>query len=115
MLVARNLGIDFEGPAIDAASHGLGGFDALMAEPVGDIKTAHAVMTETDDVVVGVEPLKIGRNGAHGDEHGTFDAAEGVFVGLAYIDEEEFVATVEALFDFECGDFEIVHGSSNKS
>jgi hypothetical protein len=62
-------------------------------------------MTEADNVVIGVKRLEIGRNGTHGNEHGAFDAAEGVFVGLSDIDEEEFVATVEALFDFNCGDF----------
>src|SRR4029077_8507304 len=103
--VARNLGIDLERPAIDAASHGLGGFDALVAEPVGNIEAAHAVMTEADDVVVGVELLKIRGNGAHGNEHSACDAAEGVFVGLTDINEEEFITAVEALFDFNCGDF----------
>jgi hypothetical protein len=62
-------------------------------------------MTEADDVVVGVELLKIRGNGAHGDEHSSFDAAEGVFVGLTDINEEEFITAVEALFDFNCGDF----------
>jgi len=52
-----------------------------MAEPVGDVETAHAVMTEADDIVIDVELLQIGGNRAHGDEHGAFDAAEGVFVG----------------------------------
>lgn len=103
--VARDLGIDVEGPAIDAASQGLGGFHALMAEPVGNIETAHAVMTEADDVVVGVELLEIGGNGAHGNEHSAFDVAKGMFVGLADIDEEELVAAVEPLLDFNCGDF----------
>ncbi len=103
------MGSIFEGPTVDAAGHGLGGLHALMAEPIRDIEAAHTVMAEADDVVVGVEFLEIGGNGAHGNEHGAFNVAEGVFVGFADVDEEEFIAPVKALFHFASGDFEIVH------
>jgi len=97
-LVARDAGIDFEGPSIDATGEGFGGGDALLAEPVDDVEAAHAVVAVADDRFVGVELLKIRRDCAHGDEDGAFDTALGVFPGLADVYEHEFLAVVEALF-----------------
>ena len=74
----------------------------MLTEPVDDVQAAHAVVAVTDNWVVGVEFLETGRDGAHGDEDGTFDAALGVFPGFADVDEEEFFAVVEALLEFSC-------------
>ena len=101
-LVARHAGINFEGPAVDTACQGFGGGDALLTEPVDDIEAAHAVVAITDDRLVGVEFLQIRRNRAHGDEDSAFDTALGIFPGFAHVNEEEFFAVVEALFQF-CG------------
>jgi hypothetical protein len=107
--IPGDLGIHFKRPAVDAAGHGLGGFHTLMSEPVGNIEAAHAVVAEADDFVVRIELLQIRGYGAHGDEYSAIDPTEGVFVRFADVDEEELVATVEALFDFASRDFEIVH------
>src|SRR6202051_3399800 len=48
-LIAGDFGIDFEGPAIDAACEGFGGGDALLAEPVDYVEAAHAVVAVADD------------------------------------------------------------------
>jgi hypothetical protein len=114
MLIARDLRIDFEGPAINAPGHGFGRLHPLLAEPIGDVQAAHAVMAETDNVVVRVDLLEIGGDGAHGNQDRAFDMAEGVFMGLANIDKKKLFTTVQALLHFACRDFEIVHATSPK-
>jgi len=86
-LVARNSGIDFHGPAIDAAGKGFGGGDALLAEPIHDVEAAHAVVAVTDDRLVRVELLQIRWDRAHGDEDGSLNVALGVFPGFADINQ----------------------------
>ena len=101
-LITRDARIDFEGPAVDAAGEGFGSGDALLAEPVDYIKASHAVVAVADDRFVGVELLEIRGNRAHRDEDGAFDAALGVFPGFSHVNEDEFFAVVEALFELSC-------------
>jgi hypothetical protein len=83
--------------------------DALGAEPVGYVQAAHSVVAIEDDVLVGIELLEIRGNGAHGNQFGAFDAALRVFPRFADVDEQHFVAAIEAQFYFLWCDFEIIH------
>ena len=104
------MGIDFLGPAFDAAGQGFCGGDTLVAEPYGYVEAAHAVVAIADYVVVDVEGLQICRDLAHGDQLGAFDATHVEFPWFSDIDEEDFFAAIEALFEFDGGQFEIGHG-----
>jgi len=63
-LITRDFGIDFKGPAVDAAGEGFGSGDALLAEPVDYIEAAHTVVAVADDRFFGVELLEIRGNRA---------------------------------------------------
>ncbi len=108
-LVARNSGIDFQGPAIDASGERFRGGNALLAEPVGYVEAAHPVVAVTDDRLVGVELLEIRGDRSHGDKHGAFNTALRIFPGFADVDEEDFLVIIETLFKFGGGNFQIVH------
>ncbi len=107
--VAGEEGVGALGPGVDAAGDGLGAFEALLAEPVGDAEGAGAVVAEDEEAVVGVEFLVgAGGNLAHGDEGAALDVDGFPFPEFADVDDFGF-AFVEQGFGVGGGDFVIVH------
>ena len=104
-LVAGDGGVDLAGPGVDAAGDGLGFFEALLAEPVGDGEGAGAVVAEDEEAVF-VE-LLVGAGGdfVHGDEDAGFDVGGLVFPGLADVEEEGRVVGGEEGFGLGDGEF----------
>jgi hypothetical protein len=93
-------------------------FDAVFAEPVDDVEATDAVVAVDDEwggVGLFVEFLEPGRDRAHGDEVGAFDAADLPFHVFADVDEANVLTGFAAVFDFAdgefVGEFLIGHGS----
>jgi hypothetical protein len=70
----------------------------LGAEPTGDVKTAHAVVAITDHVFIDIELLQIRWDIAHRKQRRSLDVTNRVFLGLADVNEQDFLATVETFF-----------------
>jgi len=86
VLVAGGGGIDGAGPGVYASGEGLGGLEALVAEPHGDVEGAGSVVAEDDYLLIWVE-FGVGAAGhlAHGHEEGVGEAGGLVLPGLAYV------------------------------
>jgi hypothetical protein len=87
-LIQRHFWIYCASPAVDSSAHGLDFIEALLAEPVGDGQRTDSVMTDDDDVGVGVELLVgAGGNVAHGNVLCAVDFGSVEFPGLAHVEE----------------------------
>ena len=73
---------------IDAAGEGLDVFEALLAQPHGDIERAHAVVAENDSGLVGVEFLEARGDIAHGDMRRSGDSGDLELPGFADVKEQ---------------------------
>jgi ABC transport system ATP-binding/permease protein len=90
-LVSRNFGIDLRRPRVDTAAKGLGVFEALVAQPCRDVERALPMMTQNDQVLVGIELLVRTRgNFSHGHQRAGLDVGGGVLPLLADIYEPSF-------------------------
>src|SRR5271155_1003953 len=107
--VARDAGINFSGPALDAAGHGLGAFDTLRAEPRGRVQAAHAVVAEEHHLFGAFQALQVRGNIAEGNQHRAGDAGGIVFPLLANVHKKHFGLAGEKIFYFARRDFDICH------
>lgn len=80
-------------------------FEALGAEPQGDVERAGSVVAEDDDGLVGVE-LLVGTGGdvAHGHKEGSADGRGFDLPGLADVEEEGRIGLFELLGEGIDGD-----------
>jgi len=106
--VAGDGGVDDTGPKVDAALDGLGLFEALLSEPVGDGQGAGSVMAHDDDGLLFVELVEGARGDlVHGDERAAGDVRGLVLPRLADVEEKRRMLGVELLFELVDGDFEV--------
>ncbi len=107
-LVARDGGVDTEGPGVDAARDRLGFFEALLTEPGGDREAAGAVMAEDQNVGFVIEFLMgAPRDLVHGHVGAAFDACGGVLPGFTHVEEEGWLLGGEVGAELVYGDFEV--------
>jgi len=110
-LVHRHGSVDQSGPPINAAKQRLRVFEALLAQPMGDIGGADAVMANDDNVVVGIEfAVGAGRDFRHWQGHAASDVRKLKFPRLAHIEEAEGKFLVELGLELFRGNLEFHDG-----
>src|SRR5271156_2845075 len=109
-------GVDFGGPGVDAAAQGLGVFEALVAEPDGDVHGADSLVAKGDEVGFRVQlPEGAARDVAHRNVRAAFDVRSFVLPGLAYVEENVTFGTIgsKQLLQFLRGYLIIHHRDEN--
>lgn len=112
-LVARNVRVYFETPAIDATRHTETIFQAFFTKPGNHLQAPHAVMAVDDErarIGSAFESLQIRGYCVHGDQRRFFDARKVPLFGLANIDKRDLFPRFLKLLDLLRSDFERTGG-----
>src|SRR5215471_3015693 len=108
-LVARDGGIDFEGPALDSAGQRLCFLESLKTQPRRRVQASHAVMAVANHFVRVRQSVQAGRERTERNKLRALDTADFEFPRLAHIHEDEVFTAVEPGLHFRRQDFEILH------
>ena len=88
-LVARYGRIDEPAPGVNAALQALRVFDAVIAQPCGDVQAADAVVAKHDEgfiVAEAFQGLQVLRHGSHGNQFRAGQVGDGVLFGFPHVD-----------------------------
>jgi len=112
--VAGDGGVDVARPVVDASGERLDVFEALVAEPHGDVEGASPVMAEDDNGLVGVEFL-MGARGyfAHRHQEGVRQAGGIELPWFADVKEERSVRLTTLFKKCLGSDFGVEHRFKN--
>lgn len=108
VLVAGQIGFNFDGPLINSARHALSFDEALLAEPIRDTQATTAVMAMHNDVVLPMwfQFRKSSGDFAHRQQLGLSDAHGLVLIRFTAIEKHERIASIQASFYLSTRDFD---------
>src|ERR1039458_2071178 len=100
-MIARDGGIDFEAPAVDAAGHAHRILQSLAAQPLRDLQAAHAMVAEQHQLsIAGAQRLQRLRHAAHGNQFRARDMGLLMLERFAHVHHANLFACIEAPLDF---------------
>src|SRR5688500_5971563 len=109
-LVPGHRGIDELGPHVDSTGERTSLREAVRAEEEGGVERAHPVVTDADDVVLGIELVEIVRELIEREQARARKPADLELLRPAHVDEHGRVARVEARLQLLGPDFELGTG-----
>src|ERR1700680_2275722 len=107
--IPRNLRIDLDRPAFDAACHRFCALDTLLPEPHRGIEAAHSVVAIANHFVRIEQRIQVGWERTEWDQLCAWNLAKVVFPLRADIDQQQFVAAHDAFVYFLRRDLHIIH------